>query len=159
MFLKAIISLATTDKDYRKTLKKRMCMYYIMILLGAITLTLSIIFSTGSLAYLSSFLSGVYSGIGSALIAIGIVFIIRTRKLLKDEAKLKQKMLEERDERNQMIIQKAMCSASTILLIVAYISLIISGIFNLVVFWTLWIILIVYMVIFISLLVYFNKKL
>lgn len=158
MLLKAIISLATTNKDYRKTLKKRICLYYVMILLGVITLTLSIIFSTGDHAYLSDFLSGVYTGTGSGLIAIGIVFIIRTSKLLKDEVKLKQKMLKERDERNQMITQRAMYTASTIMFFISYIGLLIFGIFNMAVFWTLCIILIVYMVIFISLLVYFDKK-
>lgn len=159
MFIKAVMSLATTDKDYRKTLKKRICMYYIMILLGVITFTLSIIFSTGSFAYLSDFLSGVYTGTGSALIAIGIVFIIKTKKILKDEGKIKQKRLAEQDERNQMITQRAMYTSSVILIFLAYISLMISGIFNLAVFWTLWVIIAVYMVIFISLLIYFNKKL
>ncbi len=159
MFIKAVMSLATTDKDFRKTLKKRIYMYYIMILLGAVTLTLSTIFSTGDHAYLSDFLSGVYTGTGSALIAIGIVFIIKTKKILKDEGKIKQKRLAEQDERNQMITQRAMYTSSVILIFLAYISLMISGIFNLAVFWTLWVIIAVYMVIFISLLVYFNKKL
>ncbi len=159
MFIKAVMSLATTDKDYRITLKKRMYLYYTMILLGAVTLTLSTIFSTGDHAYLSSFLSGVYTGVGSALIAIGIVFIIKTKKILKDEAKIKQKRLAEQDERNQMIMQRAMYTSSVILIILAYIGLMIAGIFNLVVFWTLWIIIAVYMVIFLSFLIYFNKKL
>jgi tellurite resistance protein TehA-like permease len=159
MLLKAIISNATTDKDYKKVLKKRIYLFYIMMALGTITLALSIIFSTGSHAYLSAFLSGVYSGVGSALIALSVIFIIKTRKILKDEIKLKQKRLEEQDERNQMITQKAIYSAAIILNILVYIGLMIAGIFNLVVFWTLWIVLVVFMLTFIILQVYYRKKL
>lgn len=159
MLLKAIISNATTDKDYKKVLKKRIYLFYIMMALGTITLALSIIFSTGSYAYLSDFLSGVYSGVGSALIALSVIFIIKTRKILKDEIKLKQKRLEEQDERNQMITQKAIYSAAIILNILVYIGLMIAGIFNLVVFWTLWIVLVVFMLTFIILQVYYRKKL
>jgi uncharacterized membrane protein len=159
MLLKAIISNATTDKDYKNVLKKRMYLFYIMMALGTLAIALSIIFSTGNHAYLSDFLSGAYTGVGSALITLSVIFIIKTRKILKDERQLKQKRLEEQDERNQMITQKSIYSAAIILNILAYIGLMVAGIFSLVVFWTLWIVLIVFMVTFILLHIYYSKKL
>lgn len=159
MLLKSIMSNATTDKDYKEVLKKRIYLFSIMIILGITTLVFTFIFSTGSHAYLSSFLSGVYSGIGSASTILGIIFIIKTQKTLKNEKILKEKRLEEQDERNQMITQKAMYSSAIILAIIAYIGLMISGIFNMAVFWTLWSVLIIFMVTFIILQIYYSKKL
>ncbi|HBL06883.1 MAG TPA: hypothetical protein DDZ33_08185 [Clostridium sp.] len=159
MLLKAIISNATTDKDYKKVLKKRISLLYIVIILGVATLAISFIFSVGKYNYLPDFLSGFYTGIGASLITIGLIFIIKIKKLLKDENKLKEKRLEEQDERNQLITQKSLYSAAIILNILAYIGLMISGIFNLAVFWTLWTVLIIFMVIFVILQVYYSKKL
>ncbi|WP_346937883.1 hypothetical protein [uncultured Clostridium sp.] len=159
MFLKVIMSNATTDKDYKEVLKKRISLLYIVIILGVATLAISFIFSTGKYDYLPDFLNGFYTGIGAALITIGLIFIIKIKKILKDEKKLKEKRLEEQDERNQMITQKAIYSAAIILNILAYIGLMIAGIFNLVVFWTLWIVIVVFMVTFVILQVYYSKKL
>ncbi len=85
MLLKAIISNATTDKDYKKVLKKRISLLYIVIILGVATLAISFIFSVGKYNYLPDFLSGFYTGIGASLITIGLIFIIKIKKLLKDE--------------------------------------------------------------------------
>jgi len=49
MLLKAIISNATTDKDYKKVLKKRISLLYIVIILGVATLAISFIFSVGNM--------------------------------------------------------------------------------------------------------------
>jgi len=159
MLLKAIISNATTDKDYKEVLKKRISLLYIVVILGVTTIAISFIFSNGKYDYLPDFLSGFYTGIGAALITIGLIFIIKIKNILKDEKKLKEKRLEEQDERNQMITQKSIYSAAIILNILAYIGLMIAGIFNLVVFWTLWIVLVVFMVTFVILQVYYSKKL
>ncbi|GAA0772332.1 hypothetical protein GCM10008908_18370 [Clostridium subterminale] len=159
MLLKAIISNATTDKDYKKVLKKRFSLLYIVVILGVATIAISFIFSNGKYDYLPDFLNGFYTGIGAALITIGLIFIIKIKNILKDEKKLKEKRLEEQDERNQMITQKAIYSSAIILNILVYIGLMISGIFNLAIFWTLWIVLVVFMVTFVILQVYYSKKL
>ena len=130
-----------------------------MFVLGAITLAFCILFSTGKYAYLSDFLSGVYTGVGVGLIAASLGLIVKTKKLLKDEKKMKEKRIKEQDERNQMIGQKAMFSATVILMILAYIGLMVSGIFNLAVFWTLWIVIMIYMVTFMISSVYYSKRL
>ena len=43
---------------------------------------------------------GVYCGIGVGLICSGIVFLIRNKRLMKDEEKLKEARLQVTDERN-----------------------------------------------------------
>lgn len=158
MLVKAIMAQVTSDRDYEKVLKKRMYIFYAYIILGIITDILAFKFSTGDTAYLSSFLSGVYSGTGTGLLVCGVIMLIRTKKILKDEVKLKEKRLQEQDERNRTIMQKSMYTAALILIFLVYLALLISGIFNLVVFWTLWIIAVVYMVIFVLLSFYYNKK-
>lgn len=159
MLLKAIMPTCTTDKDYKKVLNKRISLLYIMISLGVITVALSFIFSNGKYNYLPDFLSGFYTGIGSALIAIGLVFIMKIKNILKNEKKLKEKRLEEQDERNQMILQRAMSLTAKAIIVIAYIGLLISGIFNLIVFYTLFVIILVYIVIFALSHMYYKTKL
>lgn len=153
-----MMAQSTMDKDYREVLKKRMKLSFAMIILGAITLILSILFSNGKYDYLSDFLSGIYTGLGSGLIAGGLVRLIKMKIILKDEKKLKQKKLVEQDERNQMIKQKSMYSAASVLIILAYLGLLVSGIFNLTVFFTLWVVTMVYLAVFFVMNVYYSKK-
>lgn len=159
MFMKAILAVSTNDKDYRNVLKKRRNVLYVMMILGIVTLIFDFIFSVGKYAYLSDFLSGVYTGVGAGLIISSCILLVKNRMILKDENKLKQKKLEEQDERNQMIIQKAMYTSAIILMIFAYLGLMVAGIFNLAVFWTLWVVVIVFMLVFILLNMYYNKVL
>ena len=46
------------------------------------------------------YMLGVYCGIGVGLICSGIVFLIRNKRLMKDEEKLKEARLQVTDERN-----------------------------------------------------------
>ena len=159
MLMKAIVSQAPTDRDYTRVLKNRMKLFGAAAALGVLTDVLAVIFSTGNTAYLPSFLSGVYTGVGAGLIMISILMMLRTREILKDEKKVKEQRLKEQDERNQMIAQKSLYMAGIILIFGIYIALLISGIFNMAVFWTLFIVAMSYMVIFTAISVYYNKKL
>lgn len=158
MILKVMMSMSATEKDYREILKKRIYLFYTFILLGGITLILSYIFSNGKTAYLSPFLSGLYTGIGVGLFVCGIAFLIKTKKILKDEKKLKEKKLEEQDERNKTIAQKTMSTTGIVLLFSIYLGLIVSGIFNMIVFWTLWVLVMVYFIIFFICYIYYKNK-
>ncbi len=103
-------------------------------------------------------INGIYTGVGSGLIVGGFIVLIKMKIILKDEKKLKQKKLEEQDERNQMIKQKAMYSSAYILIILTYLGLMVSGIFNLTVFFTLWVVTMVYLAVFIIMNLYYSKK-
>ena len=154
MILKMIMSQGITDKDYKEVLKKRVGLCYIIIILGFITLGLDVVF----FSYLSDFLSGVYVGIGAGLIGAGVVLLIKIKKVLKDEKKIKQKRLSEQDERNIMIKQKAAQSSTVVILVLAYLGLMVAGIFNLIVFWTLWVVVAVFMIVFVMFSFYYNRK-
>ncbi|ADL50244.1 hypothetical protein [Clostridium cellulovorans] len=154
MILKMLMSQTGTDKDYKEVLKKRIGLCYVVVVLGLSTLGLALFFSS----HLSSFLSGVYTGIGAGLIGAGIALIIKMKRVLKDEKKIKQKRLSEQDERNIMINQKAVQASTIVILVLAYLGLMVSGIFNLIVFWTLWVVVAVFMVVFVIFSFYYNKK-
>lgn len=159
MILKVMMSASTAGKDYREVLKKRNYLFYAFIFLGILTMILSLVFSGGSHNYLSPFLSGLYMGIGTGLTLVGVLFLFKTRKILGDEKKLREKKLAEQDERNITIAQKTMSATGLLLLFVIYLGLIFSGIFSMTVFWTLWILVMVYFVIFVACYFYYKHKL
>jgi len=159
MLLNTILALTTTDTDYKKVLRKRISLCYVILALGLITLVFTGLFSMGKYDYLPDFLSGFYTGIGFALISISLVTMFKIRNIMKDEKKLKEKKLKEQDERNQLIALKSLYSAGITLIIIAYIALLVSGIFNLVVFWTLFIVIQIYVIAFLIMKVYYSRKL
>lgn len=159
MLVKGLMSQTTTDKQYTEVLKKRKLLYYIILFLGAITIACSFIFSSKQFNYLSESKSSLYAGMGSGIMAISIIFIIRLNKILKNEILIKQKRVEEQDERIQMILQKSSTTASEILMILMYIALMISGIFNMVVFYTLYVFVGIYIVTYAISYLYYKKTL
>jgi hypothetical protein len=159
MLIRGVLSQATTDKEYKSILKRRLILIGIILILGIITIIFSFLFSFGEDPHLSDFLSGVYCGVGGAVTVGSIINIVKIIHILKDEKKIKLKRIEEQDERNQMIAQKAMNTGGNIVLIITYIGLLVSGIFNIVVFWTLWVVVMVSSAIFAILHLYYNKKL
>jgi ABC-type transport system involved in multi-copper enzyme maturation permease subunit len=159
MIFKIITSTTASDEEFREVLKARIYLFLSMILLGVITMVLSIIFSNGKYAYLTPFTNGIYSGFGGAILVIGIIFMIRTKKVLRNEKRLKETRLWEQDERNKLISQKTRSATAIILIILLYVGIIVSGIFNMTVFWTLWTVIMLYFFIFILFFVYYNKKL
>lgn len=76
-----------------------------------------------------SFFSGFYSGTGFFLIALGLVFYLRTGRLLKDETALRRRFTECTDERNCRIDEKAAQAAAVALFLVLYILLLGAGLF------------------------------
>ncbi|BCN29140.1 hypothetical protein [Anaeromicropila herbilytica] len=158
MIVKAFLSQVTNDKDYKVVLKKRIGFMYILLFLGLVTLLFGFLFSFGDKPHLSDFLSGVYAGVGTVLIVSAIGLIFRIKRTLKDEVKIKQERIKEQDERNQTIIQKSIYSAGIVSMILMYIALMIAGIFNIVVFWTLWVLVMGNAIVYSVMYLYYSKK-
>lgn len=105
---------AKTLEEYRRTLRLREGCFWGLALLGAATLGVTLLLMRGSIADESdaAYLQGVWCGIGTGLIVAGVLFAVRTRRMLsQDEAALRSALREEQDERNLAIIQRSLSTA------------------------------------------------
>lgn len=115
----------TSLEAFKKSLHSRIKFFIGLGILGFFTSLISLISEFTTLLNVAAFISGFLLGFGFALIAFSIVFIIRTRKILKDEALLKKERLKYTDERNIMIGSKSMQVATVFLVFTLYICFII----------------------------------
>lgn len=91
---------------------RRIIAYIIYILLGAALIVL------GTLEITDSF----WSGMGGALMAVGVIRAIHILRYRKDEAYREEKEIEANDERNHFIRNKAWAWAGYLFVLIAAIS-------------------------------------
>ena len=100
-----LIKNTTMRSNYDKTLKLR-CLYFgAMTLIGLIGFACYFLLVPGS--SLSDHAQGFYLGASTGLTAGGLILLIRTLYVLKNPAAKKKARIEETDERQQLIINKA----------------------------------------------------
>ena len=120
---------AKNNEEYKKVVKRRM---WRMTLAGATGIAVAI---TAYVAFyyeisaISDHTLGVYTGVGSGLAFVAVVFLIRDFFLLRNEEKLKQKRLENTDERLAAVRNSALKPALIGLLVVLYAGCLIGSIF------------------------------
>ena len=93
-------------------LDRRIIAYVLYIILGAVLL------GFGFAGVLDSF----WSGMGSALMAVGVIRIAQILRYRKDEAYREEKEIEAKDERNQFIRNKAWAWAGYLFVLIAAIA-------------------------------------
>ena len=160
MLIKSVLFQgAKTDEEYREKLKIRRNLMIPVIVLGVAAviagIVAGIVFGESSQG---SFLGGMYTGAGAALIAAGIVMIIRVNQVLKDEKKLHRGRIEESDERKKEITTRASSMAGFVMLYVCFAGLLVAGFFSMAVYWTLWCVIVGYFLCFLLLNLYFEKR-
>lgn len=135
MILNYLLKIGTENTDdFQEKINKRLKVTYVLGVLGIITFMIALIFKN---YIVNDFLRGFYVGIGIGLTAASISLIIRFKKLLANKEKLQEKKIEENDERNIYIQIRTAYISFIVSLIVIYLVFIISGLFNLTVFLTL----------------------
>lgn len=120
---------ATTNEEYRKELKDRNGWLLFMAIGGAGEAAAAALAESGGTLSIPNYMLGVYCGTGAGIMVAAIVLYIRNLFLLKDEEKLKKSRLENYDERNQEIRNKALLAAVKILLVVCFVTAMVGGIF------------------------------
>ena len=120
---------ATTNEEYRKELKDRNGWLLFMAIGGAGEAAAAALAESGGTLSIPDYMLGVYCGTGAGIMVAAIVLYIRNLFLLKDEEKLKKSRLENYDERNQEISNKALLAAVKILLVVCFVTAMVGGIF------------------------------
>lgn len=120
---------ATTNEEYRKELKDRNGWLLFMAIGGAGEAAAAALAESGGTLSIPDYMLGVYCGTGAGIMVAAIVLYIRNLFLLKDEEKLKKSRLENYDERNQEIRNKALLAAVKILLVVCFVTAMVGGFF------------------------------
>lgn len=123
-----LLNESKLGKTIQQKLKLRTAYAALLGILGAVSLYVGtcIPLASGN----SDYSSGFYVGIGCALIASGVITIIKNVRLLKDREALKQREIYESDERNRMIGLKCWSYAGYAMFILLYIALLFAGALN-----------------------------
>ena len=107
--------------DYKKKLKTRLYYGIICIVLGAIMI-IGVTATKSENEYISAF--------GFAVAMVGIARIIQYLKITKNEDSIKKQKINETDERNLSIIQKAKSATFSIYLLISCTVVIITSLFD-----------------------------
>ena len=121
---------ATNNEEYRKQIQIKNKYMWGLILLGLITAVIAYYMEFSGKMKVDDYMLGVYCGLGVGLFASGIAFLIRNKRLLKDEAKLKEARLQATDERNVEIGMRAQKIAVIVLLVAMYLVFLIGGVYD-----------------------------
>ena len=121
---------ATSNEEYRKQIERKNKYMWGIIILGIITATVAYYFEATGRMQVDDYMLGVYCGIGVGLFAAGVVLLIRNRRLLKDDVKLKAARLQATDERNIEIASRSLKIAAMVLLIAMYAVFLIGGLLS-----------------------------
>ena len=132
---------------FKKAIQIRIGVCVVIILIGLKCILLVLLNQVGELQSMISkfgvdlvnfdFMQGFYSGFGCALIVAGIYIIIRNVVLLRNEEKFKKAEINYFDERNRFISGITFNTTSYIFLVTLAFAIVISGMFNSIVFITL----------------------
>ncbi|WMC94375.1 hypothetical protein [Kineothrix sp. MB12-C1] len=147
-----------TNEEFSKVLKKRIRIFYWLIALGAITLSVALCNEFFWRIGENSWLDGLYTGLGTGIIIIAVKKIMNYKKVLKDEGLLKKERLKTQDERNQIIAGKAMQSATFTVLLLSYAVLLIAGFFSRTIFYCFWWVVTIYCLAYLIFNKYYNRK-
>ena len=121
---------ATNNEEYRKQIQAKNKCIWGLILLGLITAVIAYYMEFSGKMKVDDYMLGVYCGLGVGLVASGIAFLIRNKRLLKDEAKLKEARLQATDERNVEIGMRAQKIAAIVLLVAMYLVFLLGGLYD-----------------------------
>ena len=121
---------AHTDEEYLLVLRRQQRVYYSMLIVGILTMTIACmaeIFQWDTT--LTSYQYGFYSGAGGGLVGGAAVFLLRTRRTMKAPGKLRKARIAATDERTLDISRRALATAGYVLLLALYLACMIGGLF------------------------------
>lgn len=123
---------------YKKTLKTRIALFRIVILLNVIlSVTLRLLDNKGKIPNAVRNITDFQTGFMLSLAIVSLFILIKYCKLLKNERMLREAYLKETDERMILIRSKAGMPALLITSVIMIFAGIIAGYFNIIVFYSL----------------------
>ena len=159
MLIQTLSQGAKTDEEYKNKLISGIKRDRVLCIFGVVTIIVALLWMMTDNGVQGSFLCGVFTGTGAVIFFFALKHILKTKKMLKNEKLLHAERLKESDERNHMIAEKAMYWAGVIIMGVCYVVMLVSGFFNMAVFWSVWGMVMAYCILAAVLKKYFEKKL
>lgn len=123
-------SKATNNEEFRRQLKAKNKFMWLFIVLGIFSAAVAYYCEFFGKMNVDDYMLGVYCGIGVGLVGAGVALLIRNKRLLKDEMKLKEARLQATDERNVEIGMRAQKIAAIVLLVAIYLVFLIGGVYD-----------------------------
>lgn len=121
---------AKNNEEYRNVLKKRQVSFYLFILVGIATEGLVLFLNFCIRMTFTDYQMGYLLGLGSGLILGGVIGVMRIRRRMINEERLKEFRLKETDERELEVKSLALRATAKLLLGVLYVLLIVAGVFE-----------------------------
>lgn len=151
---------AREGDDYRAVLKGRCFLFTVFIVLGLATLGVSLFLAVFDLLDDSlSYAIGFYAGVGIGVALSCFVGLLGTRKLMKNEPKMRAEFIKETDEREKEVTLRAASATALTLIAAAYVAMMVTVVLNRTVFYTLLAVAAVFFAVFLSSRFYYSKKL
>ncbi len=119
---------ARTNDEYRAVLAKRQKKMLVLLLVGLLTVVAGIVY-TWINRFEDSYSLGFVFGFGTGLAFGALLAIVKIRKTLRSEEKLKEARLKETDERELEVGNQALRLAAKVMLAALYVFLIVGGLF------------------------------
>ena len=117
---------AKNNEEYKAELMKRVRTLVVLCTLGVITLATMVVLIFLRPEMLESYEAGLFTGMGTGMIAGGIMGIIQLKSRMKNEDTLKKSRLAETDEREREISNVAMRMTSKIMMAALYLVMLFS---------------------------------
>lgn len=149
---------AKNDEEFRAVVRTRMRVMAVFFLLGAATLTVTLLAKFRWTVAVSEHMLGVFSGIGSGLIVVSAIRWLQNRRILSDEKRLREERRKSTDERLIAISHKAFRTAAAALVAALYIALLVAGMFYPVLFSILALLVFVFFVTYVICYYVFEKR-
>ena len=121
---------AKNNEEYRAVLKKRQVNFYLFILAGIATEGFALFLNFCTRIAFTDNQMGYLLGLGVGLALGGVFGVVRIRRRMANEEKLKEWRLKETDERELEVDSLALRAVAKLLLVVLYVLLIVAGIFE-----------------------------
>ncbi len=151
---------AKNNEEYRQVLKKRRSRFCLFILAGLATEAVSLFAYFCAEIEISDYLLGFLLGVGAGMALGGLIGILKIRRRMADEEKLKECRLKETDERELEVGSLALRGTARILLWVLYVLLVLGGVLaNDMLLWLSWGLILIYLLSFALLRKYYESKL
>lgn len=138
MLLKFLMyDTSVNEAGYRRRKEDLLKLAVVLALAGVLT----ILFSAFGVPLLVAdpsrveFCMGMYSGIGTAVLGIGVLVFLTTYRMLQAPEKLHAAFIKDTDERTREISSRTMYAAGLSMLGVLYVALLIAGLFWPEIFW------------------------
>lgn len=152
-------NVPANDEEYAGMIRKRIKWLYALIVFGVCLVAVSLL--NEYMAFFpqaDSFTDGVYSGVGCGLCAAAVIFLIKSKKLLKNSRALHAKRIEDYDERKIEITRRVTVTTFTIFVVTLFLVSMIAGLFSRIAFYCCYLSILLLALIFIAVTRYYNKR-